>query len=264
MKEYKMPSTTPLALSPEVVIFGWVGYFAMLHLKSLICEMDIISSSHMYSFTPTLCAQHRSWCIINADRRLLVLCLLACSFVACLFSLSKYTECFLNLICNKQKSPSKYGNVNFLRGLYSDVVLKQILPGSISIEMGPSSPARSRSFQVGLGAVWVCGRQGAGRLHCCLWCTCSVINSFPFHLAPLPGMKLTLQRKRAMKKKDIAMAPWWGSNTNLVLGSQVLTWSEGDSRWDFFLFWNKRPQGGVFWLWRRVLISSKSPGLLTL
>ncbi|KAI5158741.1 Kinesin-Like Protein Kif18A [Manis pentadactyla] len=24
----------------EVVIFGWVGYFAMLHLKSLICEMD--------------------------------------------------------------------------------------------------------------------------------------------------------------------------------------------------------------------------------
>lgn len=38
------------------------------------------------------------------------------------------------------KSPSKYGNVSFLRDLYSSVVLKQMLPGSISIEMEPSSP----------------------------------------------------------------------------------------------------------------------------
>lgn len=58
-------------------------------------------------------------------------------FCRLLCSLSKYTEWFLNLLCNKQKSPSKYGNVNFLRGLYSNVVLKQILPGSLSIDMEP-------------------------------------------------------------------------------------------------------------------------------
>lgn len=54
------------------------------------------------------------------------------------FHFSHYTEWFLNLICNKQKPPSQYGNVSFLRDLYSNVVLKQICLGSINPDMGPS------------------------------------------------------------------------------------------------------------------------------
>lgn len=109
-------------------------------------------------------------------KMLIKLRLLACSLAACFFSLSKYTEWFLNLICNKQKSPSKYGNVNFLRGLYSNV-LKQILPGSISIEMEPSSPLlETGPSRWGLGQSGCVGGSGVEHLHCCLWCTCSVIN----------------------------------------------------------------------------------------
>lgn len=71
------------------------------------------------------------------------------------FSCSHYTEWFLNLLCNKQKSPSQYGNVSFLRGLYSNVVLKQIRLGSINPDMGPSpwllgtGPSRWGSGQSG-------------------------------------------------------------------------------------------------------------------
>lgn len=160
--------------------------------------MGMLNSSHIHSSIRTWCARHRSWCIVNAHEGLLILWFLACSFVGCIFSLSKYTEWFLNLICNKQKSPSKCGNVSFLRDLYSNVVLKQILPGSISIEMEPSSLC---SKLVLPGGVW----GSLGVWETAGWniytAVCGVpvqssTESFSFHLVSLTGTQLTWKRKR--------------------------------------------------------------------
>lgn len=146
-------------------------------------------------------------------------------FVACLRSPSKSTEWFLNLICNKQKSPSQYGNVRFLRGLYSTVVPKQILPGSASKKMEP--PARNWPFQVGFGQSGCVGGEGGT-------------------VSPLSVVYLSSHKQRALvsvwllslaldshEKERHLSAPWMGSKANSVPRPQVLMWSDRGRGWSF-------------------------------
>lgn len=119
--------------------------------------------------------------------------------------------------------------MSFLRGLYSNVVLKQICLGSVSPDMGPSP------WLLGTGpSRWGLGQSGCvgGRGQNVDIAVCGVpvqsqTESFSLHLAPLAGSTLTSKREKEKNEKERHLnCSRDRVKTSLIPRCQVLMWSE--------------------------------------